>query len=354
MGISKCQSYKDLATKILYIYKQILNDPYSSLDKDRYRFIIDRIGIIKKVIKFNNLSLNSFSIEELIDFLETILDSYGFSLASGNNSDDLTISNLTLIGRKKERLDNLTDVHINDFQFSKLFQGWWNNNRKKKIKDLNQIIHAPIRRCDYAVPVDAGSFELVECSRISPSDSMNVSLEDLAYKIKERVNGKAAQLSETKKYFSDKYKTIINCSNFLIDISSYCKEKIKGDEGFEIVGFTEDKLKDLYQILSNEDIDKKRIDRLIICWSRKVFKDGLPIAIIQSVFRPLLLSARVSKLNYKGWTIEAYPRNENLSLIREIRLSTCDRGLAWVKASYFGEIDQLLTYGVEESYKDKN
>ncbi len=320
------QSCKNLAKKMANIYKQILGHKGSNfLDKhkQKYTFLIHRIEIIKKIISSNNISLSTLSKEEMIDYLETLLDCHGFCCASGNHSNDLVISNLNLIGRKRELLGNLTDDHVNDFHFSRLFQGWCNIHINKNTQEISKP-SGP--KCDYAIPIGKNIFELVECKRITPFDLSSINLEKLATKITDKANDEAAcQLLKTKEYYNHLQATV-NCSNLFIDISAYGQNESNIDRGFESIGFSENKIKELYNLLRNKPIDHERIDQITICWSRKIFKNNLPIAIIQSVFSPLKLNNSNSKINYKGWSVESYPKNKNSSEIEELRVSTCDRG----------------------------
>jgi hypothetical protein len=344
-------TYRELCGQILDIYKALLCDPALRLDDSNFKTLSESKRILEEVKESNKLSAELFSSEEIFTFLRTLLDSYGIASASG--SEDLTIFDMTLIGRKSYRIDNLKEDHVRDFHFSKLFQGWWHSKHKgDRIKDLaldSRLKEPRSRLCDYAIPPEDSDIELVECKRIHPHPLKSSSFEDLADKIVDKTNNEAGvQFSETEKKLSQQGKRIF-CKNFLLDISYYSNpEAKKVDNGFEVSGFAKEEIDHIKDLVLSRSVNKGLVDRIMLCWSQVVYKGELPIAIQQQVV-PMLLNEQAKDIvNYQGWTVEAYPRKEDLRSIVETRVSTCSRGLPWIKAGYHSETDSLLKWGYEE------
>ena len=87
--------------------------------------------------------------------------------------------------------------------------------------------------------------------------------------------------------------------------------------------------------------------------AQRIFQNNLPVAIRQCVNPVVFNEGNESISNYEGWTIEAYPRDkEDLGKISTLRVSSCSRDLHWIKASFYSETDQLLTYGKEETLRE--
>jgi len=351
----------NLYKKMLDVYKKILDssNPISELNPNRNKFLFDRLSILEKIINHNKISADFLSIEDRFIFLETLLDVYGFASASG--SEDMSILNVNEIGPRDYRIGNLiksNDDNVRDFHFSRLFQGWWNTNHKdNKIKDLdlNPNFKAG-RKCDYIIFRPNKKIELIECNRIHPhfqgSNSLNVCID----KIKNNIKNKAEQqFSETLKQYPSLSENSV-CKNFLIDITSYGNKKIKSDvKEIEIFGFDEQEINYIKENLLLLK-DATNIDRITICWSQRVFKDGLPVVpvAIRQCVNPVVFNEENGSIsNYKGWTVEGYPRKEDLGMISELRVSSCYRDLHWIKGSFYSETDQLLTWGEIETFGER-
>ena len=133
--ISRNTTYRELCEQILDIYRAMLADSTLKMGDSEFNTLSESKRILEKVEENNKLSTGLFSSKEIFTFMQTLLDSYGIASASG--SEELTISNMALIGSKRHRIGNLKDDHIRNFHFSKLFQGWWHcKNKGDKIKDL--------------------------------------------------------------------------------------------------------------------------------------------------------------------------------------------------------------------------
>jgi hypothetical protein len=348
--ISRNTTYRELCEQILDIYRALLADSTLKMGDAEFKTLSESKRILEKVEENNKLSTRLFSSKEIFTFMQTLLDSYGIASASG--SEELTISNMALIGSKRYRIGNLKDDHIRNFHFSKLFQGWWHcKDKGNKIKDLtlDSRFKRQSKVCDYAIPPKDIDIELVECKRIHPHPLKNPSLEDLIDKIVDKTNNEAGvQFSETENKLSQEGKRIF-CKNFLLDISHYSNpEAQKADNGFEVSGFVKKEIDQIKSLVLSRSVNKGLVDRIMLCWSQVVYKGELPIAIQQQVF-PMLLNEQAKDIvNYQGWTIEAYPRPEDLRSIVETRVSTCARGLPWIKTGYHSETDSLLEYGREE------
>lgn len=341
---------------MLNIYKKILDssNPISKLDPNKNRFLFNRLSILEKIIDHNEISTSFLSVEDKFIFLETLLDVYGFACASG--SDDLSIISVNEIGPKKYRIGNLIksdDDNARDFHFSRLFQGWWNtNNKDNKIKDLDLNPNFKTgKKCDYIIFGPNKKIELVECNRIHPHPHGKDSLSALIEKIKENIKKKAEQqFSETLKQCPSLLENTV-CKNFLIDITSYCNKKSQNTrKDIEVFSFNEQEINDIKEslLLIKNNVN---IDRVTICWSQRVFQNNFPVAIRQCVDPLIFNEGNESISNYKGWTVEGYPRDkENLGKISTLMVSSCPRELSWIKASFYSETDQLLTDGEEETF----
>jgi hypothetical protein len=349
--ISMITTYRKLCEQILDTYKALLCDPFLRLDDPNFKTLSESKRILEEVKESNKLSAELFSPEEIFTFLRTLLDSYGIASASG--SENLTIFDMALIGRRRYRKENMKEDHVRNFYFSKLFQGWWNSEHKlDRIIDLaldSRLKEQPGRLCDYAIPPKDSDIELVECKRIHPHPLTNSSFEDLADKIVDKANNEAGvQFSETEKKLSQEGKRIF-CKNFLLDISYYSNlEAKKVYNGFEVSGFAKEEIDQIKSLVLSRNVNKGLLDRIMLCWSQVVYKGELPIAIQQQVVPMLLNDQAKDIINYQGWTVEAYPRREDLCSIVETRVSTCARGLPWIKAGYHSETDSLLKWGREE------
>ncbi len=347
---SRNTTYRELCGQILDIYKVLLDDPALNLSHPEFETLSHNKIILERVKKNNKLSTGLFSSDEIFTFLQTLLDSYGIASASG--SADLTILDTTLIGGKRYRVGNLKENHVRDFQFSKLFQGWWNSrHREHRIRDLaldSKLKRQQGRLCDYAIPLEDNNIELVECKRIHPHPLKTNSFEDLADKIIDKTNEAGVQLLQTEKKFSQTGKRIL-CKSFLLDISYYSNpEQKKIERGFEVGGFDKEEIEEIKDLVLSGDINKRCVDRITLCWSQVVFKGDLPIAIQQCV-APIAINGQAKDIvDYLGWTVEAYPRKVDLRRIVDLRISICARGLPWIKAGYLSGTDSLLRWGHEE------
>jgi len=347
-------SYIELCKRIIDIHKVLGYG--KTLEKYPYRCqtIRDNISILERVMEKNKLSTELFTPAEILRFLQTLLDSWGMAHASG--SEDLSISYRQMIGSKNEIIGNLNDNHVRDFQFSKLFQGWWNGGHKgNQIKDLASGSIAKKGKgdwCDYVIELKGNNVELVECKRIHPHPLKEYSFEDLANKVIEKMDDAGNQLSQTANRLHKEDKQIL-CRHFLLDISYYSNpEKRKVRNGFRVSGFVEEEIETIKTLVTHRNANRKLVDRITLCWSQVIFKEDLPIAIRQSVAPIVLNKNAQSTIDYKGWTVEAYPRKGASGTIVELRVSICDRGLPWIKVGYLSEQDNLIRWGVEEKRED--
>ena len=94
------------------------------------------------------------------------------------------------------------------------------------------------------------------------------------------------------------------------------------------------------------------IDFVTLCWSEVYVFENKPRA---TTYRSETFSIEGYKskfANYGGWTIEFYPLGKKTNEFKELRISSIARSQAWIKASWHSCIDNLITFGPVETYKE--
>ncbi|KXB01674.1 hypothetical protein AKJ44_02275 [candidate division MSBL1 archaeon SCGC-AAA261F17] len=202
--------------------------------------------------------------------------------------------------------------------------------------------------CDFKIKDPNGGLDLLECKRIHPEgngyDASNPnSYGGLVDKIHQKSESASDQLSSTQKNLS-----LENANtHLLMDISQYSRQSRSDHHPkMEIEGFSEGEVSNLKEKLEQNPVPE--IDRITLCWTNKIFMDNIPCALVQYSKIVPLTEKSEQVLGYDGWTIEGYPANLT-GTISELRVSSSSHPSSWIKYTYCGLSDNLVSWGPEET-----
>lgn len=360
MSISKLMNYKEICKNIINIFEGVVDFKNTSFPKNNNLFY-EMLEHINKIKDKPCISLENLSIENIIFFMQILLDAFSICAATGSKGDDLSslkLNNLKLLGSLKERrgklLKTIDNQKIIDWLSCILLQGWINGNKEYPNLNVFDLEHdrrfKNSKKCDFKVDFDNKNFELIECKRIHPEKG-EASFSEMIFKIYNTIKYAIEQIKETEKILT--IRSV--CRTIFLDITSYNKNFLNFDKNMKMTGFNEQEIieiaKNIFIDLKNDGINSK-VDRIILTWNNIVFFDDIPIALIQN-YHPIIVRPDIlNSIYYKGWTIGLYTSN---AIFKSIRVSSTVRTLAWIKANYFSVKGQLIkSYGKEETAKKGN
>lgn len=354
--MSSRDSFSNLLDKIINIYGSLLpllKTEYLN-DKGISNSIIEYAKFLKDIRREEDFTpLHAWPPDKIFYFFKFLLDASGIVSATEGSFYPLGIGDAH-IGPKREikKIFSGDDDKLDDWMCSILFQGWVKHKKRifKISKDLRYVVPRQNGRnvCDFKIEGNNVQPTLVECKRKHPAANDKPYNEILSRVVQNIVDG---HISKARQQFKDTEERL-NEGKFykllILDIASYGSASILELEDMEIVGLQKDS-----DIDSTIDELKRYpitgIDEIIICWSNVYYFDGAPRSFVYYTYPLRFHQNKKNKVNYQGWTIEYYPCGKQTYEYRELRISSTARERNWIKASWYSQTDNLLTWGEEES-----
>jgi len=353
--MSRKSSFHQLIQEIISIYRTLISEKVLS-DDEKPNYIVDSINFLNDFYNIRHFVGGNASNQEIYHFLKLLLDIVGLVSATEGSMQPIKLGNTKLITRKRDLMgvykgdDNIIDQNM----CATLFQGWIKSkNPSFKIsKDLRNIVPKDSRACDYLLESRTNHtlVTLVECKRVHSVKEF-VDTDDLVTDIAKKsfnwIDESLSQFESTEKFLreSDNYRHVI------LDISAYGSNCISDFGDHSIVGLLE--TKEIMQLISVfEATEITGIDEITFCWSELYMFEDKPRTFVYRT-APFKINKDTSSLfNYEGWTIEFYPSGKKTNEFKELRISSIARSQAWIKASWHSCIDNLLTFGPEETFEE--
>lgn len=339
-------SFHQLIQEIISVYNTLISQKVLS-DDENPNYIVDSIVFLNDLKNVNNFVAGKVSYQEIYRFLKLLLDVVGLVFATEGSLQPIKLGDTKLIGRKKDLMGIYKgdDSNIDQNMCATLFQGWIKSKKSSlKIgKDLRNTVPKSMKVCDFLLEHD-GNQALIECKRIhSTKEDKNLieSIKEKSYYWRDKA---ISQFESTEKSLNSNN----FCRHLILDISDYGKNCKNNFGDYYTVGLSESE--EIKQVIDGlKSYGSSKIDEITICWSVLYVFEGKPRAFVYRTV-PLKINRHTSGLfNYEGWTIEFYPLGKETNEFRELRISSIARTDAWIKASWHSCIDNLITWGHEET-----
>jgi hypothetical protein len=329
----KRHTLSGLANEILSLYRGLAGEKAFSEIIVTQTLLGRRLKLLTEIAAARVTS-DQMTQDQAMMFQETLLDVIGLQYATGGQGtvyDSIHIKDPTLLGGSRDRRAKLreSDDAQLDWHFQILVQAWVAGSLGS-LKDLRDDPRFKNRRaCDFCLPRSNSRFELLECKRVhSATDQISDSIEPVVAKIIDRLPNAIDQMERT----ADVLGKDVCDLHLLIDISAYtghwqttkcCEVQV------EVGGFNEEQLPRIALAVAHHC---GKLSRLTLCWYAAVKLDGRYRAIIQRSKIVFGETPTTALLDYKGWTVEGYPRsNEEYC---EYRVSGIARTIDWIVSSF--------------------
>jgi hypothetical protein len=288
--------------------------------------------------------------EQALEFQEALLDAMALQLATGRRQspfDSMRVEQPSLLGgatNRRAKLEEGDQAQL-DWHFQTLVQAGAASNGFGQLRDLcSDSRFSGQRVCDFALPLGKHGHELLECKRFRPNNSLTAR-EDVPAAIKKiviRLPSLVEQLNQTSNVLGGSPAI----KHALIDISGYSdSQKEEHISGFAVVvrGFDEGEIDEIESgIISSCG----GLDKVTLCWRQSVWIAGKIRASIQRTKSSLIGRELTGSLNYEGWTVEGYPREENE--YSEFRISSRAKSLDGIVQSYWNLSDPKSFWKIGE------
>ena len=350
--MSRNLSFHQLIKEIISIYSTLILEKVLS-DDEKSNYILNSIKFLNNYNNISDFVVGKASNQDIYHFLKLLLDVVGLVCATEGSLQPIKLGDTKLIGRKRDLMGVYKgdDSSVDQNMCATLFQGWIKrkNFPFKISKDLRNVVPKNLQSCDFLLEGKRNK-TLVECKRvhfINEIKDNNDLITNIEKKSIDWINKSIPQFESTEKFLNEKnyYRHLI------LDISAYGKNCISDFGDYNIVGLLESK--EIKQIIANlETYEFAGIDEITFCWSELYMFEDKPRTFVYRT-TPLKINKKTPSLfNYEGWTIEFYPLEKKTNEFKELRISSVARSQAWIKASWYSCIDNLLTYGHEETNKE--
>jgi hypothetical protein len=288
--------------------------------------------------------------EQAMEFQEALLDAMALQLATGSRKspfDSMRVEQPSLLGSARNRRAKLEegDQAQLDWHLQNLVQAGAAAKGFGQLRDLcSDSRFSGQRICDFALPLGNRGHELLECKRFRPKSSFTAggAVPAVTKKIVTRLPSLVDQLNQTSNVVGGSP----TVKHALIDISGYSDSQREVHvDGFPVVvrGFDEGEIDEIESgIISS----CSGLDKLTLCWRQSVWITGKIRASIQRTRSSLIGGDVTGSLNYEGWTVEGYPREENE--YGEFRISSRVKSLDSIVVSYMNLSDPKSFWKVGE------
>jgi len=349
--MSRYLSFHQLIQEIIDIYSTLISEKVLS-DAEKSNYIVDSINFLTN---FNNISdfvVGKISYQEIYHFLKLLLDVVGLvSVTEGKLQPIIKLGDTKLIGRKRALMGVYKgdDSSVDQNMCATLFQGWIKSkNLPFKIsKDLRFIVPKNLQACDFLLE-GKGNQILVECKRVHSIKEIkdnNDLITNIVNKSVNLIDKSIPQFKSTEKFLNENH----YYRHLILDISAYGENCIRYFGDHNIVGLLESKeIKQIIAVL--ETYKLAGIDEITLCWSELYVFEDKPRTFVYRTTPFKINKDTPSLFNYEGWTIEFYPLGKKTNEFKELRISSIARSQAWIKTSWHSCIDNLITFGPEETY----
>jgi hypothetical protein len=342
-------SFHQLIQEVTNIYSTLISEKVLS-DDEKSNYIVDSINFLNKFDKINDFVVGKVSNQEIYHFLKLLLDVVGLVSATEGSLQPIQLGDTKLIGRKRDLMGVYKgdDSNVDQNMCATLFQGWIKSKNPpfRISKDLRNIVPKNLQACDFLLE-DKKNQTLVECKRVHSIKEFkdnNDLITSIVKKSVSWIDKSVSQFESTAEF--------LNENNFhrhlILDISAYGKNCISHFGDHTIVGLLESK--EIKQIIADlETYEFAGIDEITFCWSELYIFEDKPRTFAYRTIPFKINKDTHSLFNYEGWTIEFYPLGKKTNEFKELRISSIARSQAWIKASWYTCIDNLGTYGFEET-----
>lgn len=345
-------AFNQLVEEIIGFYKSLISEKIFS-DDTYSNYISDTIKYLKSTNNINNISGGKASNQEMFHFFKLLLDVVGLVSASEGCLNPIRLGNTKLIGRKRDLkgVYKGEDNSVDESMCATLFQGWVKSVKLPYVisKDLKNCLPKELQACDFLLQGENGLSILAECKRVHSNIAIS-SPKELVERVIEKTENWVAnaivQFESTEKYFgSTEYNRCL-----IFDISDYGKDCTHVFKDYTIVGLLDND--EISRIISAlEALKIEGIDEIVFCWSNLYLFEEKPRALAYYTI-PFKTNRKANvTLGYSGWTIEYYPLGKQTDVYRELRISSVARPPAWIKTSWHGYTDQLITFGKPQQLK---
>ncbi len=343
---SRKMALNQLVEEIIVLYRGLIPEKTYS-DKAFSNHITKTITYLKNTNNISDIYEGKASNQEMFQFFKLLLDVVGLESASEGCLNPIRLGNTSLIGKKRDLkgVYKGEDNSVDENMCAILFQGWVKtaNTPYGISKDLRNELPKESKACDFLLKSENGLSILAECKRVHSSIAIN-NPEELVERVINKATNWVAnainQFESTEKFLgSNKYYRYL-----VFDISDYGKDCTHVFNDYTIVGLLDND--EISRIIpAFEALKIEGIDEIVFCWSNLYLFEGKPRALAYYTI-PLKTNHKANvTLGYSGWTIEYYPMGKQTEEYRELRISSIARAPAWIRTSWYGYTDQLITFG---------
>lgn len=342
-------SFHQLVQEIIGIYSTLISKKVLC-EKEKPNYVVDSIDFLNNFKNINDFVTGKVSNQEIYHFLKLLLDVVGLVGATEGTLQPIKLGDTKLIGRKRDLMGIYKgdDSNIDQNMCATLFQGWIKSKKSslKISKDLRNVVPKSMEACDFLLVHD-GTQVLIECKRIHSTKDDNDLIESIINKSLYWSDKAISQFESTENFLNSNN----FCRHLILDISAYGKNCRNNFRDHYTVGLSESE--EIKQVIAGLKSNvSSKIDEITLCWSELYVFERKPRAFVYRTI-PLKINRHTPSLfNYEGWTIEFYPLGKETDEFKELRIASIARTHAWIKASWHGCIDNLITWGPVETHEE--